>query len=373
MITTAKPTVEMHEGFPEAIDGLATKAAPPRSFLRSAWYRAWAGGSGHTMIMNSALGTAIAAVPTMKASSALPGFRTVPGCYWPFRSVLVADNVTAEDLAQALSQRLAIKALGPVWRMGPVSAQDSTTQRVLRAASLTGWNVLERPVGKSWFFDLANGGGLPGKSTAKRLRQYERQLTKLGRVSWRRVTGAEWDQTTLDQLGKVEEESWVGRGTDGSGAKFLLPAQRALWRDALQDPHIADICQATILSLDDRPIAFSFDMLCETVQYAIACSFVEDMGQFRLGNIVTHRQLQYAREQGIATVDLGAGDLGYKRQMGAAEGEDHVDLLFVRGRIRAGLLALKWGPKPGRLKSLRNTGMVAPRAAPVAHTPSSGL
>ena len=370
-ITAAKPAIELHEGFPEVIDSLARRATSAQSFLRSAWYRAWAGGSGQTMILNGADGAAIAAVPTMKASPAVLGLRTVPGCYWPFRSILVADSATEEDLVKAFSHSFAIKALSPVWRMGPVSAQDPTVQHVSRAASLAGWSVLQRPVGKSWFFDLASGNGLPGKSTAKRLRQYERRLAELGRVSWRRVSGAEWDQTTLDQLGKVEEESWVGRATDGSGAKFLQPAKRALWRDVLRDSHIAEICQATIVSLDDRPIAFSFDMLCETVQYAIACSFSEDMGHFRLGNIVTCNQLNYAREKGIATVHLGTGDLGYKRQMGATEGEDHVDLLFVRGRIKAGLLALKWGPKLGGTKTLRHSATIAPRAARVPRPPHS--
>lgn len=371
-ITTTNPAVKLHEGFPEAIDSLANTATSPQSFLRSAWYRAWSGGSGQTMVVHDADGAVIAAVPTTKASPALPGLRTVPGCYWPFRSVLVADSATEGDLVEAFSQSLAIKALAPVWRMGPVSAEDSTIQRVSRAATLAGWSVLQRPVGKSWFFDLASGNGLPGKSTLKRLRQYERRLAKIGRVSWRRVSGAEWDQTTLDQLGKVEEESWIGRATDGSGAKFLQPAKRARWRDVLRDSRIAEICQATILSLNDRPIAFSFDMLCETVQYAIACSFLEDMGQFRLGNIVTCNQLQYARERGIATVDLGAGDLGYKRQMGATEGEDHVDLLFVRGRIKAELLALRWGPRLGGMKFLQHSGMIAPSAARVPRSPVSG-
>lgn len=358
-IHPAAPVAELHDGFPDAIDRLAERSALPRSFLRMSWYRAGAQGSGQTLIGKNAQGGLIAAIPTMRAKPGILGIRSVPGCYWPFRSVLLADDVLVEELAELLAQDLAIKALGSVWRMGPVPVQDATSRLVMRAAALAGWSVLERSVGRSWIFDLGNGNGLPGKSTAKRLKQYGRRLAQQGQPSWRTVSGSGWDEATLEQLGQIERQSWVGRKTDGSGAKFLYPSQRALWRDALTDPHIADMVQATVLSLDDRPIAFSLDMICGSTQYAIACSFVEDMGRYRLGNLVTFHQLQRAREHSVTIVDLGSGDLGYKRQMGASEGDELVDLLFVRSRLKAGLLALKWGAEPDDLKRIRQVGLAA--------------
>ena len=358
-IQTAATAAELHDGFPDAIDRLAARAALPNAFLRASWYRAGAQGSGQTLIGKNAQGALIAAIPTIRAQPEILGIRSVPGCYWPFRSVLVSGDVLVEELAELFTQDIAVSALGSVWRMGPVPVQDATCRMVMRAAALAGWSVLERSVGRSWIFDLGNGNGLPGKATAKRLRQYGSRLAKQGQPSWRVVSGSGWDDATLDQLAQIERESWVGRKTDGSGAKFLFPSQRALWRDALADPHIAKLVQATILSLDDRPIAFSLDMICGSTQHAIACSFVEDMGQYRVGNLVTFHQLRQAQEQGVTIVDLGAGDLGYKRQMGARQGDQLVDLLFVRSRIKAGLLALKWGGEPDDLKRIRQTGLVA--------------
>jgi CelD/BcsL family acetyltransferase involved in cellulose biosynthesis len=46
---------------------------------------------------------------------------------------------------------------------------------------------------------------------------------------------------------------------------------------------------------------------------------------------------------GLGTLDLGAGDSGYKRDMGAVAGYDLAYLLFVRSRLAAPLLERAWG------------------------------
>jgi len=42
-------------------------------------------------------------------------------------------------------------------------------------------------------------------------------------------------------------------------------------------------------------------------------------------------------------MDMGAGDSGYKRAMGAYPGYKMSDLLFVRNRMAARLLSAIWG------------------------------
>lgn len=361
-IDAAPLSVDLHDGFPDAIDLLSVGSLCRNAFLRSSWYSAGAGGEGHTLIAKRADGAILAAIPTTKMGPSLIGVKKVPGSYWPFRSVLVARDALAAELAEVFTQATARRALGPIWRIGPVPANDATTGLVTSAAALAGWSVLERRVGKSWLLnlqDLGRDSAWPSKSTAKRLRQYERRLSERGQLAWRHVTGADWDQLALDQMAQVERESWVGTKTDQSGAKFLQDHQRALWQHALADPEIAACTSATILLLDERPIAFSFDLFSGTTQYAIASSFAEEFGEYRVGRLVTYHQLQMAREAGIATVDLGAGDSGYKRQMGAAEGYEFVDLLIVGNRLTANMLALKWGKEPEHLQALRDEALPA--------------
>lgn len=355
-IEAAPLSVELHDGFPDAIDLLSVGSLCRNTFLRSSWYSAGAGGEGHTLIGKRADGALLAAIPTTKMGPSLIGAKKVPGSYWPFRSVLVAEDALVAELADMFSQDTARRALGPIWRIGPVAANDATTGIVTNAAAMAGWSVLERRVGKSWLLNLQEigcDGAWPGKSTAKRLRQYERRLSEQGQLRWRHVTGSDWDQLALDHMAQVERESWIGTKTDQSGAKFLQDHQRALWQHALADPEIASRTAATILLLDERPIAFSFDLFSATTQYAIASSFAEDFAAYRVGRLVTYRQLEMAREAGIATVDLGAGDSGYKRQMGAVEGYEFVDLLIVGNRVPANMLAVKWGKEPEHLQTLR--------------------
>ena len=55
---------------------------------------------------------------------------------------------------------------------------------------------------------------------------------------------------------------------------------------------------------------------------------------------------------GVEWVDLGSGDSGYKREMGAVPGPALIDLLIVRQREAALLLKQKWGHEPPELRPL---------------------
>ncbi|MCR5871343.1 GNAT family N-acetyltransferase [Sphingomonas sp. J344] len=147
----------------------------------------------------------------------------------------------------------------------------------------------------------------------------------------------------LEELAAIEAASWVGRATDHTGAKFISDEKRAGWLAAVNDPVLAHALSATILRVGGAPVAFSFDLQCDTVQYGIASSYDERFAAFRPGKIVTAYQIDQARAAGVTTIDLGAGDSGYKREMGAEIGPEILDLLIVRSRSAASLLRLRWG------------------------------
>jgi CelD/BcsL family acetyltransferase involved in cellulose biosynthesis len=336
-------TVAATAGFPPVIDALAEQARPGYGFLRAAWYRGAEKQAGTTLIVRRGEGgDAIAALPLLPFGPALARAHKVAGLYWPFRSIPVAPDCTPVELATALRH----KALGPVWRLGPARMDDPVTLMLIAAAHAAGWRVLSRPAGTSWVIDLdaMRTTGLPRNSVARKLRSGWRKLEALGTPHWRSIRGAQWDESVLDDLARIEADSWIGRSTDGSGAKFLRPEQRAYWRTTLTDPALAERLSATILMLDDRPVAFSFDCDDGPNRYAIAGSHVEELKHCYIGKHVNYRALEECLASPLSRFDLGSGDSGYKREMGAAPGYDMSDLLLVRSPIIAWALAKAWGP-----------------------------
>lgn len=330
------------DGVPALLDDLAAHAEPHFRFLRAAWYRAAAPEGATTIAAIRADGTPIAAVPTAPLGPALIGARNVSGSYWPFRSLALHPDASDAELGAFFADPQSIAALGPAWRIGPIYADDPATVRVKRAAATAGWTVLARKLGRTFLFDV-RGEAWPRRSTRRRLANYQRQLEQIGAVTLRHVSGADWSPAVLDSLAAIEAASWVGTGTDGTGAKFLTDTKRASWMEAIADPVLAAALSATILSVGGRPAAFSFDLISGDRQYGIASSYDQQFAAFRPGKIVTAHQLEHARAAGVATVDLGAGDSGYKREMGAVAGSEILDLLVVRNRPAASLLRLRWG------------------------------
>jgi hypothetical protein len=342
-ITPASLSVETESGFPPSLDELANNGLSPHHFLRRAWFAAGAPQGGTTTMIRRENGDLLAAIPTMPFGPALLGARKVPGSYWPHRGILAARDADAIDFAHALS-RSASRSLGHVWRLGPVPEGDPAARLLIAGALQAGWSVLTQRAGTIWVIDLdeLRTKGWPSKSTARKLRRYEARAGELGRVEWRYVRGSDWDESALEQMGAVEAASWVGTHTDGSGAKFMHPDQRALWRTALGDPVLAEMLCATILLIDGRAVAFSFDLDDGPVQYGIAGSYVSGLRDYNVGRLTNYRAIADAIADGQAVMDMGAGDSGYKREMGAVPAYDLVDHLFVRNRLAAAALRRWW-------------------------------
>jgi CelD/BcsL family acetyltransferase involved in cellulose biosynthesis len=218
--------------------------------------------------------------------------------------------------------------------------------------------MLTRRLGHTYCLDIAaerEAGPWPRPTTLKRIRNYERQLARTGPLSFRRVSGEDWTPAIFDELAAIEAASWVAE-TDRSGAKFLNPRHRAFWEEAVADPALAQMLSAFILRVGERPVAFCFDLNVGELQYAIAGSFDAQFSRLKAGKIATYRNIEWAIERGISRIDWGAGDSGYKSEIGAQRGSEIIDCLFVRSPIVASLLRPKWegareqeGDRAGRL------------------------
>ncbi|WP_379922670.1 GNAT family N-acetyltransferase [Erythrobacter sp. R86502] len=344
-IAADRLTVDAVKGFPPEIDTLAAHNLAGHGFLRAAWYAACPSDRATTLLLRrDADGDVLAAIPTVPFGPAMAGARKVPGSYWPLRSPLLSPDCDIFALARAFDCPAA-RRLGPVWRVGPLRADNPATMRLIAAAQLANWTVLSRKAGTGWVIDLdaARGAPFPGGSAAKKLRAAWRKLEQRGHPHWRRISGDRWDARTLGDMGRIESQSWIGRATDGSGAKFLTEEQRALWHRVLKDPVLATNLSATILMVDDRPVAFTFDLDDGPVQYSIAGGYTEDMKSLGVGKLANYRMMADAIADGQRLLDMGVGDSGYKREMGAAPAYDMADLLFVRRRAAAMMLAPVWG------------------------------
>ena len=112
---------------------------------------------------------------------------------------------------------------------------------------------------------------------------------------------------------------------------------------ALAHPVLGDMLCATLLTVSGRVVAFSFDLDDGPIRYGIPGTYRSDSAKCEVGKLANHRAVTDALEAGQPRVDLGAGDSGDKRDMGAEAAYDFADLLFVRNRTAARLLARVWG------------------------------
>jgi CelD/BcsL family acetyltransferase involved in cellulose biosynthesis len=340
--------VRVESGLSGCIDRLSEAVVPGRRFLRRAWYRAaletYHGGAEARTLVAQRGGEPLAALPVVPGRIA-----AVPGSYWPFRSFPVADGCSAEDMAALLAAPGARRVLGHVWRLGPVYEDDPALALLLAAAPLAGWSPIGREITRWFLLDieaLREDGKWPRTSTLQKNRYFERKLAARGELDWSFASGADWNAELFDRLAGVEAKSWVVTDGDGSDAKFYRSRHRAFWENAATDPVLAGQMTAALLRVDGEPAAFSFDLDDGPHKFIIANGFDGGFSKQAPGRLLAYRNFARGMEKnGLACVDWGAGDSGYKSQAGAEPAGAIRDYLFVRGpvlRAAAPLLRRLW-------------------------------
>ncbi|WP_448657964.1 GNAT family N-acetyltransferase [Sphingomonas sp. CJ99] len=366
------PVVHLLSGFPAVIDRLAEQGQPSHRFLRRAWFDRPTAQRSQTLFIESPSRVPLAALPLVAAHGSIPAGRAMAGCYWPFRSFPASPDLTVDHLVAVLGERRVQQSIGPLLRIGPVLSDDRQANLMRDAAGRLGWQVLERRLGVSFRQPLAEQfatGAFPGPSLKRKMRTAERRIQEIGTPDVRIVRGREWSPAVLRQLADIEAASWVGSSTDHSGAKFLKPESLACWNRVIGDRHLADRLCATILTIDGRPVAFSFDLICGPMLYAVASSYDQAFARISPGALVTVHALNHAVTLGVETVDWGCGDTGYKTEWGAQPGPAIVDLLFVRSPVLAAALRPAWevpGEPPQRAMTTGLSNMLSEMGLPGA-------
>ena len=336
--------VRRESGLTEAVDAAAAAADARHAFLRRAWFAAAADADAATLVAARGDGRVAGALPVVRAGPRLLRLRAVPGCYWPFRSFPLALDATDAEVEALLAAPAARQALGRVWRLGPVPADDPTLARLLRAARAAGFWVLRRSAGTEFGLDVAairQTEEWPRPSTLRNMHKHRKRLSRLGEVGFRYVSGSGWSSEVFEALERIERNSWVGR-SEGADAKFLEPRLRRGWETMVRDPALADMLSVGILSIAGEPVAFSFGLNCGRTRYCVATSYDARFAKHSPGYLTGYLTYIEAVERGIEHLSLGAGDGGEKSSMGAVAEAELVDCLFVRGAALARLLSPFW-------------------------------
>ncbi|WP_298465098.1 GNAT family N-acetyltransferase [uncultured Erythrobacter sp.] len=327
------------------IDVLADADDPCRSFLRASWFQAGEEPATSVVTARDKNGSARAAFPLRAKAIGPVSINQIAGAYWPFRGCPVDRAASAEALAEALEGKTTRSQLGNVWRMGPVVDDDPALDLLKEAAKSAGWHILSRPVGSLFVLDLVAltaSGNWPSSKGQQKDRWRVRQLEKTGPVNITHFTGDDWTSQTRDAIAEIEANSWVGKLDEGGDTKFLDPSLRTFWEGVAKDPAIAAMIRGSLLHVGDTPAAFTFGLDCGDTRYCVANNFDQQFHKFSPGRILLYDDFTSAAARGLARIDWGLGDGGYKRQMGAEECSTVSDLLFVRGAIPAALLRRVW-------------------------------
>jgi len=324
------------DGLVAAIDLVADAAPASHGFLRYGWYAAALaayGGQARTVVVEED-GLPVLALPLVAQGPGWAGLHAIPGSYWPFRSFPMSHGAGDAALRAALA---AIAGFARAVRIGPVGDDDPAAAPLVAAARAAGWTVLDRHVAHSWVLDLAAAraaGDWPRNSTLRKNRFHEKHLAAHGALDWQMVDPADWADA-FAAMAAIERDSWIAARTDGRDAKFTAEGHGAFWRAAAADPVLAGMFHAALLRIDGRPAAFSFDIDAGRVRYAVANSYDPAFAKHSPGKLLYYRNLVDAIGRGVACVDWGAGDSGYKQVLGATRGAAIRDWLLVRPGLSA--------------------------------------
>ena len=246
------------DGLSGMIDAVAASAPETHRFLRYQWFAAALlayGGQARTIVVEED-GAPVIALPMVAVGPRAARLFSVPGSYWPFRSMPVSTQASPASFVALLDQ-LAADANG--LRIGPAYDSDPAAQALIAAARARGWAVMDRFVADSYLLDMwvNDGEAWPRGSTLRKNRFHEKHLAAHGALDWRFIRGADLTGS-FDALAAVEEKSWIASRTDGHDAKFTRSGHGRFWRAAASDPVLAGMMSAALLTVDGAPAALMF-------------------------------------------------------------------------------------------------------------------
>jgi len=330
-------------------DAAAEATYQDHAFLRGAWTEAAAPGAVRRWTAVRGDGSPICVLPLVTRRIGPVAVREVAGCYWPFRCIAIAADAQPTELVQMLRATATKRALGPVWRLGPVFSDDPAAVQLGEAAQQAGWAMLTRRLGTCFEIDVAAllaEGPWPRGPTMRKNRWREKRLAESGAVEFTSFSGVTWTAADRDAVAEIERQSWLATLGDEAAFQFAEAGRRRFWEAAAADPVIGGMIFGAILSIGGVPAAFSFGLQAGTTRYQIANNYDQRFSSHSVGRTLLLKDFEQAVASGTRRISWGSGDAGYKTEMGARPGPEIVDLLFVRPKLLAAPLSRWWSRSP---------------------------
>ncbi len=278
------------------------QAGPTSSpFLRVEWFRLWAEcriGSGERLRVLVARegGSPVAAVPMLKRGLRLVALSDTDSD--SFDMVCVDDSsvqvAVARELAKCTYVRLdRLDGSSPLME-NVNDGDDWTVRRALHAPYIVTADGIDPVLAEM------------GKKLRNNVRRGERHLGAMGEVSIETSTPKEHVSSALEQSLVLEAAGWKGRI---GRAVANSPAKLSFYRGLAELAIVNDWLRLGVLRLDDRIVAFNFDLEYQGRLFGLITAYDEELDKkCSPSHVLLLKTLEDCAERGVESYELGGGN-----------------------------------------------------------------
>lgn len=336
-------------------DALAARTgATP--FVRPGWIAAWyaAFGRGKPVVQVVREDGALVAVAALEAR--VGSLRSATNWHTPAYDVVAETAGAARALADSVlalrPRRLELRLIDP---------EGLALPAFRAAASAAGYRVLTRRLLESPYVPVTGDWEEYAGTLRKLLKELERRRRRLeetGRLSLSVETGGDGLEDALGIGFDLEQSGWKGRRGTAIASR---PQTRAFYNQIARWAAERDWLRLAFLSVDDRPIAFEFDLEVDDVLYNLKPGYDEAFARFAPGKLLCEQRIRTAFEARMRSYEFLGAPLPFKLEWTRHVRERFILQAFVPtvpGRVE--LASFRFG-RPAARRMLRAYGRVRKR------------
>lgn len=195
-----------------------------------------------------------------------------------------------------------------VVRLDHVPVGSPTLTAALEVGREQGWTPVVEPTFESPWRSLGRpwDEGLSRKFRAN-LRNRERRLEALGRVTFEVVNGAGQQGCALERFYELEASGWKAE----AGTAIVLQGTVKAFYDRLVD-RAAEHTWIPILGVGDRPVAAQLVRVHGRTMFILKTGYHPDFAPYAPGQLVTARLIRYGIERGMEALDFLGDNMTWK-------------------------------------------------------------
>ena len=270
----------------------------------SAWYSSFGRGAPRVFITRR-VGRVVAVLPMERRRG---GLHSPTNAHSPSFDMLAIDEAAGRALADAL-----FASGADAITIAPLDAHGSALCVLRSAAEAAGYRCIAEPVLRAPYISGGMSLGEYRGSLSHNLRHdVERRLRRLCEAGVVRVEISDGTgnlEELLDEGLRVEASGWKGaRGT----AIRSEPSTRRFYGEVARWAASAGWLRLALLRLNDRAIAFQFDLECDRTYYSLKIGYDPEFERFSPGKLLAYMMVLRAIARGLETYELLGTDEPWK-------------------------------------------------------------